>query len=80
LKLATRSYGWKYQNWFQFCTIRLAFNRGCLEVVLSKNTLCPLGVKLSPTYILRPPLKVTSKFHNFWWTTLSPLAIGPFTS
>jgi hypothetical protein len=26
--------------------IRLAFNRDCLEAVLSKNTLCPLGVKL----------------------------------
>jgi hypothetical protein len=33
-------------NWFQFCTIRLAFNRGCLEAVLSKNTLRPLGVKI----------------------------------
>jgi hypothetical protein len=45
--LATRSYGWKYQNWFQFCTIRLTFKRGCLEAVLSKNTLRPLGVKHS---------------------------------
>jgi hypothetical protein len=26
-------------------TIWLAFNRGCLEAVLSKNTISPLGVK-----------------------------------
>ena len=41
LKLATRSYGWKYQNCFQFYTIHLAFNRICLEAVLTKNTLTP---------------------------------------
>jgi hypothetical protein len=33
-------------NWFQFCTIPLAFKRGCLEAVLSKNVLSPLGVKM----------------------------------
>jgi hypothetical protein len=47
IELATRSYSWKYQNWFQFCTIWLAFKRGCLEVVLSKNTLSPLGVNMT---------------------------------
>jgi hypothetical protein len=35
----------KYQNWFKICTIWLAFKRGCLEMILSKNTLRPLGVK-----------------------------------
>jgi hypothetical protein len=29
----------------QICTIWLAFKRGCLEAILSKNTLRPLGVK-----------------------------------
>jgi hypothetical protein len=37
------------QNWFQFCTIWLAFKRGCLEAVLSKNTLNPLGVNTEST-------------------------------
>jgi hypothetical protein len=35
----------KYQNWFEYCTIWLTFKRGCLEAILSKNTLGPLGVK-----------------------------------
>jgi hypothetical protein len=29
----------------QFCAIWLAFKRGCLEAILSKNTLGPLGIK-----------------------------------
>jgi hypothetical protein len=44
-KLATRSYGWKYQNWFKFCIIWLAFKRGCLEAILSNNTFGPLEIK-----------------------------------
>jgi hypothetical protein len=30
----------------KFCIIYLALNRGCFEVVLIKNTLGPLGVKI----------------------------------
>jgi hypothetical protein len=37
----------------RFCTIWLAFKRGCLEAVLSKNTLSPLGVKSMQISILR---------------------------
>jgi hypothetical protein len=33
-KLVTRSYSWKYKRKPQFCTICLAFKRGCFEVVL----------------------------------------------
>jgi hypothetical protein len=30
----------------QFCTIHLAFDRGCFEAILMKNTLRTLGVNL----------------------------------
>jgi hypothetical protein len=27
IEVSYKILGWKYQNWFQFCTIRLAFKR-----------------------------------------------------
>jgi hypothetical protein len=44
-KLATRSYSQKYQRGLQFCTIYLAFKRGCYEAVLDSKQ--PLGVYLN---------------------------------
>ena len=38
---------WKYQNWFKFCTIRLAFKRGYLAAILSKIILKPLNTELA---------------------------------
>jgi hypothetical protein len=49
-KLAIRSYGWEYQKRSSFCTNRLSFKRCCFEVISTKSTLRPLGVK-GKTYL-----------------------------
>jgi hypothetical protein len=36
-KLVTRSYCWKYKKKPQFCTICLAFKKGCFEAVLDST-------------------------------------------
>ena len=52
-KLATRSYGWKYQKMSSFYSNHLAFKKGCFEAILTKNTICALGVKVScASYVL----------------------------
>ena len=54
--------------------IRLDFKKGCLEAILSKNTLRPLGVKSPPQYIRYFPLYVG------WVATYIPTSSTPMGS
>jgi hypothetical protein len=56
--LSTRSYSWKYKRKPQFCTICLAFKRGCFEVVLDSTQpmmFIPIAQSSAVNASLQPP-------------------------